>query len=191
MKEVSRYHHGSLREELLSTALKILDEDGIEAIGIRSVAKRVGVAHSAPANHFKNKAALLTAINKTIALHLIAAVRSKLDTINADSDDSIHQFSRAVLEYGLKYPNRYRLIWRSELELDESMDEIYNVLTQMLQKYADQKNVDVQSQAIALWSLIHGYVALRLDGHMQVGHDELTGLDRQTAIINVILDGIR
>ena len=56
------YHHGNLRFALIEAALDILDESGIDAVSIRQVAKRVGVAHSAPANHFKNKRALFTAL---------------------------------------------------------------------------------------------------------------------------------
>ena len=50
--------------------------------------------------------------------------------------------------------------------------------------------MDVESQAIALWSLIHGYVLLRLDKNLKDGYDEVTGLKRQVAIIDVLIDGI-
>lgn len=106
-------------------------------------------------------------------------------------EEPIQQFSRIVLDYGLKYPNRYRLVWQSEFELDDAMDEIYQILVEMLSVYAKEKHVDVESQAIALWSLIHGYVTLRLDGHLERGEDDVTGLNRQHAIIDVILEGIK
>ncbi len=53
-----------------------------------------------------------------------------------------------------------------------------------------KKQVDVESQAIALWSLIHGYVLLRLDENLKDGYDEVTGIKKQISIIDVLLDGI-
>jgi hypothetical protein len=50
--------------------------------------------------------------------------------------------------------------------------------------------VDVETQAIALWSLIHGYVLLRLDENLKEGYDQVTGIKRQIAIIDVLIDGI-
>jgi len=60
----------------------------------------------------------------------------------------------------------------------------------MLNIQAKKKKIDVESQAIALWSLIHGYVLLRLDEKLRDGNDAVTGMKRQIAIIDVLIDGI-
>ena len=62
MSKTSQYHHGNLREQILKTAFDLLDAEGIDAVGIRKIARLLEVAHSAPANHFKNKQALLVAL---------------------------------------------------------------------------------------------------------------------------------
>jgi AcrR family transcriptional regulator len=196
MVKTAQYHHGNLREELINAALELLDESGIEAVGIRQVARKVGVAHSAPANHFKNKQALFTALATHIFRDLMVAIQSRPMT-NADNlRDAIHHFAKTILDVGLKYPNRYKLIWRRDCVDNENtalyqvMEEIYQQLTDTLQTHAKRKHIDVESQAIALWSLIHGYVSLRLDGNLSAGHDEVTGVERQLAIIDVILEGL-
>tara|TARA_R110002072_G_scaffold271474_2_gene431480 strand:- start:15402 stop:15977 length:576 start_codon:yes stop_codon:yes gene_type:complete len=190
MIESPNYHHGNLREALLQAALTILDNEGIESVGIRQVAKLVGVAHSAPANHFKNKSALLTALNIHIVSHLVNTVKLELDVNEPDLKIVIRNFTKIVLEYGLTYPNRYKVVWRSGYMLPESMEEIYQILVSLLQVYAKQKHIDVETQAIALWSMIHGYVSLRLDGYLDAGKDAISGIERQIAIIDVIIDGI-
>jgi AcrR family transcriptional regulator len=196
MTKTSNYHHGNLREELIGAAIELLDEGGIEAVGIRQVARKVGVAHSAPANHFKNKQALFTALATHIFHDLMTAIQSKPNN-NVDSlRDEIHHFAKTILDIGLRYPNRYKLIWRRDCANNENialyqvMEEIYQQLTTTLQAHAKRKNIDVESQAIALWSLIHGYVSLRLDGNLIAGHDHITGVERQAAIIDVILEGL-
>ena len=56
------YHHGNLAEAILLRAAEIIDERGIEALSLRSVARDLNVSHSAPNRHFKSKTDLLSAL---------------------------------------------------------------------------------------------------------------------------------
>src|SRR6266540_3768815 len=56
------YHHGALRRAVLYAALDVLATDGVEALRLRDLARRIGVSHAAPAHHFGDRAGLLTAI---------------------------------------------------------------------------------------------------------------------------------
>lgn len=192
----STYHHGNLREEIVKVAFQLLDNEGVEALGIRKIARMLEVAHSAPANHFKNKQALLTALATESFQNLVSVIEKKIPREKDSIKKTIHYFCDTILEFGLSYPNRYKLLWRREYadnqntELDEAMEKIYAQLTSILRIYAQNKHIDVESQAIALWSLIHGYVLLRLDGNLSQGFDEVTGIKRQTAIVDVFISGI-
>jgi AcrR family transcriptional regulator len=196
MIKVSNYHHGNLREKIIQTAFELLDDEGIEAVGIRKIARVLEVAHSAPANHFKNKQTLLTALATESFRHLVSIIEKEIPKKVGNLRFAIHSFSNTILEFGLKYPNRYKLLWRREYaeyqdgELGAAMDDIYAQLTAILGEHAKNKQVDVESQAIALWSLVHGYVLLRLDETLKEGFDEVTGIKRQIAIIDVLIDGI-
>ena len=76
MSRATKYHHGNLRKELIRSALELLDEGGIESVGIRQVARKAGVAHSAPANHFRNKRALFTVLATEIFQDLLIAIQT-------------------------------------------------------------------------------------------------------------------
>jgi len=196
MAKASNYHHQNLAEQILQTAFELLDKEGVEAVGIRKIARILEVAHSAPANHFKNKQALLTALATESFRYLVSKIGKDISKEKANLRLAIHSFSNTILEFGLKYPNRYKLLWRREYaddqngELGAAMDDIYAQLTAILGEHAKHKHVDVESQAIALWSLVHGYVLLRLDENLKEGYDEVTGIKRQIAIIDVLIDGI-
>ncbi len=56
------YHHGNLREALLSQGLSILENEGLAALSMREIARRLGVTQTAPLHHFPTKTALLAAI---------------------------------------------------------------------------------------------------------------------------------
>ncbi|MGD8326116.1 MAG: TetR-like C-terminal domain-containing protein, partial [Sphingomonadales bacterium] len=103
--------------------------------------------------------------------------------------------SSQVISFGLENPHRYRLLWRQDLldddpRLEAAMDRIYDRLMAVLSDENNSMNVGVESQAIALWSLVHGYVSLRLDESLVAKEDEQSGQPRAEAIINVMIEGI-
>tara|TARA_R110001599_G_scaffold143638_1_gene324677 strand:+ start:593 stop:1186 length:594 start_codon:yes stop_codon:yes gene_type:complete len=196
MVKNTSYHHGNLREQIVKTAFKILDEESIDSIGVRKIARILEVAHSAPANHFQNKQDLLTTLATESFRHLVSIIDKKIPQSRVSLQEAIHYFCDTILKYGLQYPNRYKLLWRTEYtddkdsELDEAMEEIYVRLTSILKTHAQKIHTDIESQAIAFWALIHGYVLLRLDENLKEGFDEVTGLERQRAIVDVLINGI-
>lgn len=190
------YHHGNLREELLRCAFEMLESDGAEAITIRAVARAAGVAHSAPVNHFPNKQALLTSLAASIFHALAEEVTNGLKTGPMKYPDVIRTFANTITDYALAHPNRYRLLWRRDLlddhdsELSAAMDRIYGLLIEKLGKDKRVRKTSVETRAIALWSMVHGYVTMRLDGNFVEKNDEINGLPRQEAIVEAILEGI-
>ena len=192
----TNYHHGNLRSALIDAAFTILDAEGVDAVSIRKVARIAGVAHSAPVNHFKDKRTLLTALATDVFKDLAAAVLATLDAVDGVLAGKIHLFSEAVMEFALMYPHRYRLLWRGDSLLNEdeslnqAMDSIYDPLIEMLSDSGANVDESTESQAIALWSLLHGYVIMRLDNILVAKTDESSGEDRLSAMINLYLRGI-
>ena len=190
------YHHGQLREELLRCAFEILERDGAEAITIRAVARAAGVAHSAPVNHFPTKQSLLTSLAAIIFGALADEVMHAFGTGTMSYSEVIRTFASTVTGYALAHPNRYRLLWRRDLldnrasELCAAMDRIYGLLIENLGKDERTRTSSLETRAIALWSMVHGYVTMRLDGNFVEKNDEINGLPRQNAIVEAILEGI-
>ena len=52
------YHHGSLREELITASLKLIEAEGIGAVSLRRVAREAGVSPGAPYHHFADRTQL-------------------------------------------------------------------------------------------------------------------------------------
>ncbi|MBX3505835.1 MAG: TetR/AcrR family transcriptional regulator [Parvibaculum sp.] len=194
-KPKESYHHGNLRAALVSAAFELLDEEGVEAVTIRAVARRAGVTHAAPANHFRDRRALLTALAAEIFGGLRTEIDRKLKGARPGLEARLRVFAQAVLRFGLAAPNRYRLIWRwdaldgKDPALSAAMDGIYDRLIEELSRQG-AAGFDPHSRAIALWSMVHGYVSMRIEGNLLAGKDKVTGEPREVAIVSAMLRGV-
>jgi len=167
----SSFHHGNLRKELLSVSLKLLDELGSDGVTIRAAAREAGVSHAAPVNHFKDRKALLTGVAIQLFDDLSKSIKRKVRKVDGKPADTVAAFADGLINYGLKYPNRYRLLWRWDIidgedpNLQEAMESLYKELTDEVSKSRKKKPFDKHTVAIAIWSLTHGYVSMRLEGN--------------------------
>jgi len=193
------YHHGHLRPALLTAAFALLDRSGLESVTIRAVARDIGVAHSAPANHFKDRKALLTAMATAVFADLGGAVAAELAPNSSTSKPKdrrgrIGVFAETLITFGLSHPHRYRLLWRrdclddTDVGLQNGMDRIYDAL--LLELGARDTGRSEETDAIALWSMLHGYISMRLDGNLIAKTDRVSGVARRKAIVDVLFDGI-
>ena len=194
-KAAPAYHHGNLRAGLLDAALTILDAEGVDAVTIRAVARAAGVSHAAPANHFADRKALLTALAAGIFAALAGRIARKLAAAPGGRAARLRVFADTMIAFGLRHPHRYRLLWRrdslddADAGLQQAMDAIYDRLVAELSEDGPS-SVAADSRAVALWSMVHGYISLRLDGNFVPLRDARTRAPRQDAIVTALLEGI-
>lgn len=185
-------HHGSLAVALVDAALIILDSIGVDGVTIRATARAAGVSHAAPANHFPDRRALLTAVAVRCFEEMVAnadAARERAFTPTA----RIVAFADACVAYGLAHPNRYRMMWRMDM-LDQSLpaltdmtDRIYGSIEHDVAALSGLRPEAVPTKLIALASLLHGYVSMRIDGNFVAAVDEITGKPRHVALIESLI----
>src|SRR5688572_5195302 len=76
-KPRDRYHHGDLRRALLDEALRTIQDEGVEALTLRTIGLALGVSRTALYRHFADKRALLSVVAtegfRMLREHLIAA----------------------------------------------------------------------------------------------------------------------
>lgn len=189
--ERSGYHHGSLKDSLLSQALALLDEAGPDAVTIRAVARRALVSHAAPANHFADRTGLLTALATQLFQMFDHDVKQALT--KANSSDRARTYMEELLNFGLNHPNRYVLMWRRDLvdwnddALKTCMDSLYAAFVHDVATLPRQIGRDPHTTAISLWSMVHGYIALRVTGVFEDRRDEISGSARTTAMLDLLL----
>jgi len=89
------YHHGDLRQALVEAGLALAREGGPQAIVLREVTRRAGVAPNAAYRHFANRQALFDAVRAAALGALAAAIEAEMAQARTLPD--VLQRSRALL----------------------------------------------------------------------------------------------
>ena len=75
----------TLRETLLDLARSIADSDGIEAVNIRTIAQRAGIAIGTMYNYFSSKEQILLALTEEYWMQTLLEMRSEEHTSELQS----------------------------------------------------------------------------------------------------------
>ena len=169
------YHHGDLRSALIDVGLRLLAERAADDLGLREVARQVGVSATAVYRHFPDKRALLSALAQAGLARLADAQHAAFEAAGG----GIAGFSatgRAYVRFALANPALFRLIFSSPapadlLEADDATTpDAFAFLKGNAAALAPPGADAGAVQAIALqaWSLAHGLAMLMLDGQVPV-----------------------
>jgi AcrR family transcriptional regulator len=107
------YHHGNLREALLSAAESALAEGG--DLSLRALARQVGVSHAAPRRHFADKQALLDALAEDGFERLGAALSEA--SAEGDFEARMLGFAREYVRFAVEHAALLDLMWAGKHRL--------------------------------------------------------------------------
>ncbi|MEQ8824695.1 MAG: TetR/AcrR family transcriptional regulator [Filomicrobium sp.] len=106
----SSYHHGDLREVLISKALETIEARGVEAVSLRALARDIGVSHAAPMRHFPTRSALLAAIAQNGITSLIGAAARQARSTRLTSRDKLQAMAEGYVDWAISNPVHHMLI---------------------------------------------------------------------------------
>jgi AcrR family transcriptional regulator len=169
------YHHGDLPEALIAASIAILDAEGIAALTLRSAARRVGVSHAAPKNHFGDLRGLLAAVAREGFERLRDAMQRAAD----EHDDPVEQLlatGRAYVRFAGRSPGHFRAMFHPALgprepgsALEQASSAALGVLITAVttaQRAGRLRAEDTVEQSLAAWSMVHGLATLAVDGQL-------------------------
>lgn len=158
---------------------------GLDKLTLRALSRRVGVSRTALYRHFADKTALLSAIGEDGFRKLTARYRRINSDPSLDALTRLHMIGTEYLEFAVKNPGQYRLMFGHEImrqkrspELIEAARETFNEFLPAVRAFQEERAdtpKDPLSLAHLAWIVAHGLSSLMIDGQVQI-IDESPGL---------------
>jgi len=192
----------SLGGRLVAVALELLAEEGIEALTLRSLARRAGVSHGAPARHFSGLSDLRAEVAAT-GFRMLSEAIAKADALIPEEAAPMARLAaagRAYVECALANPGLFALMFRTG-DLDSSNESLARDSVAAFERLLEtvrraqaagwRSGSDARPLAGSMWCSVHGLATLWAGGAYQsaipgVSLDdslkilmELNGEDRQ------------
>jgi len=178
MRVKKPYHHGALREALLSQALRDLESVGLEGISLRGLAETAGVSKTAPYRHFTDKRELLVTLAADGFRLLAEALEAVVPPGGADPKEALRALFRAYMGFARERPALYKLmISRLGYELHSEACRLNSEralsclirAVQAAQASGWHRQQDHMSLVLSLWASVHGWATLLIDGLLPPG----------------------
>jgi AcrR family transcriptional regulator len=179
--------NSDLAAALVRAALELLEVSGAAELSLRAVARRAGVAPSAPYRHYADRDALLSAVAAVGYRHLAEALATA-HPAPATTDD-LAAVAVAYVQFALRRPALFWVMFGEPCDRD-SAERV--AATEAIAAYVSEivrrafSGAEPQPLATGIWALVHGLAWLYLDGKLQASDPDIA--DNQVrAIVHAIL----
>lgn len=156
----------ALADTILQAAVALIEESGLDAVTMRSVAGRIGYSPTTIYLHFKNKEDLLTSALVYAHEQMAQGLRA------AESIDDLRERLRVratwFVRWGLEHPNTYRLIFEQAPRTQDigavaaTAREVWRrhqeLIAEALSCGLIRHDVDPSVCAQLWWATLHGIV---------------------------------
>lgn len=174
------YHHGDLRNALVTAAAELAAKGGPTSVTIRAAAREVGVTPTAAYRHFAGHEDLLKAAKEHAMAELTAAMNVEVAALPPASDP-VHRalvrlgaIGRGYIVFARAQPGLFRTVFSPEgpvlpPEEGEEGREPFVMLLSSLDELVEVGYLSPDHRPMAevsAWSMVHGLAAL-LDGPLR------------------------
>lgn len=176
-------------EVLVTTAARIADSEGIDALSLSRVAAALGVSQPAMYNHVHGLSDLLRRLALLARQMLLERLRDA--TVGRARDDAVVSLADAWRSFAHEHPGLYAATDRHPLsgyeDLEAAVAAIISVLRHVVAGYG-LGPVDAEHGAWSLRSALHGFVVLE----SEQGHPDRLDLDESfSRLVHLICGGLR
>ena len=162
------YHHGNLREALISAVKDLIAEHGPSGFTFSEAARAAGVSPAAPYRHFKDRDALIAAVAEqgftVFADHLEAA----FDKGGPSPMRAFEAVTNAYLTFAAKERAYFTAMFQAgppaSAEVKQAGDRAFAVLQRacegLVRHVPQAKRPPIHMMAYHVWSMCHGIAEL-------------------------------
>lgn len=167
------YHHGGLYEALVAAGSEILAEGDLEKFTLRECARRAGVSHAAPRNHFSSIDVLKSEIGARGFDQLVRELGAAADAAPSQSPEArLVAMGQAYVSFARHSPAVYLMMFRDSRELEatphycRAADASWAQINAAVAAVVGPEHQDAQPYAAHAWALVHGFASLIIDGRL-------------------------
>ena len=162
-------HKRDLKEACITGAYQIIVEQGLGALSLREVARRLSVSHQAPYRHFPSRDHILAEVISKIFGEF--AVFLEDSTSNPEDGISLRHMGERYLQYAAQFPLKYQLMFNTPLpdvDLHPNMmakaQNAFELLEKALSRHRQKPHADLEieprADAMFVWSALHGLASI-------------------------------
>jgi len=169
-----------LRAMAISTARKIVSEEGFQALSARRVAREIGYTVGTLYLIFKNLDDMILALNEQTLTELYTSLESSTES-QANASELVEKICLSYLSFAIKHRHLWVLVFEHELPAQQEMPSWYAekiamgihlielVLCQLVPK---AKTEIINQSARSIWGGVHGVCMLAVSKKL-----DLTGIE--------------
>jgi AcrR family transcriptional regulator len=164
------YHHGRLRAACVEAGIRLVEDEGPDAVTIRGVARIAGVSHTAPLHHFRDRQELLDAVADRGFDLLVERLDASL-VADATPTAALRAYGRAYVDHAVAHRGLFTLMFRpsGEIQGEASYRRLID-LCAAAQAAGELPGHDPFRLALVLWTSVHGLAALYAAANLGSGH---------------------
>lgn len=181
--------NAALRQQIMDSARELFVNEGYDHVSMRKIAAKIGYSPTTIYLYFDDKADLLSQIcGQTFAQ--LANNITAINRLSADPPEKLRLGMREYIQFGLKHPSHYQLVFTSSI-LDDARPEFkdnegetaFNILRKAVSDCVSAnllKTNDVELISQTLWTGLHGVTSLL------IAHAGFPWVEREKLIESVL-----
>jgi AcrR family transcriptional regulator len=200
VKERREREKQQVRQEILDAARELFLTEGYENVSMRKIAEKIEYSPTTIYIYFDDKADLVHNLCDEAFVKLV----EMFETLGGDLSDpvaALKKCGRAYIEFGLKYPNDYKVAFMLNLKPEITPEEClredsmgmraYGYLRKIVEECLKQgkfRDADLETVTQSLWMVVHGVTSLLIT------HPNFPWADRERLIdftIDRMTDGLK
>ena len=177
-----------VRESILESAWKVVNEEGWQSLSIRKIADAIEYSVPVVYDHFENKEAILSEFNRQ-GFKLLGDRLSEAKAKHTSADKQLEAIAFAYWDFAFEHKEYYQLMYGLGMPSCESLTkvpelmafiEVISTTIDQLMKDGGVDDANVWMKIHSFWSMLHGLVSINLMAppvaHLGLTADEMNKL---------------
>lgn len=166
------YHHGDLRNAIVTLATKTVEKNGADALSLRACAREIGVDVAAVYRHFKSKNTMLVEITRIAFTKLAEEMEACEQSVSPpDPEKALLAIAVAYVKFAKAHPHLFDMMF--SISAKNCAEDVagksptgrspWEILEQSWKNIIDANGksiADDNNTTLMLWGIVHGLANL-------------------------------